>query len=91
MRNSREMEGLAAISHATTSAGYGAILLGAGAVIAGNLLGRPWNRARGNGFEYHFHSVGLAVVGTAAAFALIGIGVHSLATAAHKRDAEEWP
>ena len=88
MKNSPEIEGLGAISHGTTTAGYGAILLGAGAVIAGNVLGRPYNEARGNGFEYRIHTAGLVVVGSVAAFALVMLGVHSLATASHARDAK---
>lgn len=88
MKNSREIEGLGAISHATTAAGCGAMLLGAGAVIAGNLLGRPYNRARGNTFEYRFHTAELVAVSCVAAFALVGLGVHSLATASHARDAK---
>jgi hypothetical protein len=87
MRNSREIEALGAISHGTTAAGYGAILLGAGAVIAGNLIGRPYNRARGNGFEYGVHTAGLTIVATAAAAALVGVALHAYASVTHARDA----
>jgi hypothetical protein len=87
MRNSPEIEGLGAISHGTTAAGYAAIVAGGGAVIAGHLLGGPYNDARGNRFESIHHRVGLAIVVGVVAWSIYAIGVHGLATAAHARDA----
>ena len=89
--NTRELEALAGVSHASNAAGYVAVAAGLGVVIAGHTLGRLWNRARGNRFETRFHTAGLVIAGTTLAWSLFAIGVDTLAAVAHARDAKGMP
>lgn len=75
MSNSSEIERLATVVHTATAVGYGLVLFG-------HLLGRPYNKARRNGFHSAFHIIG-------ATWCAFSIGVDVLAALAHAKRAQE--
>jgi len=87
MTNSRELEGLAAITHHSSAVGWAIVVAGASLAIAGHRLGVPYNHARGNLFEVRFHRVALVIAGVAVVFGIGAVGVDALGAVTHARDA----
>lgn len=87
MKNSPEMEGLAAIVHGTSAVGWSLVVAGGSLALGDHILGRVWNDARGNRFESGFHRAAIVVGSAAVLFGLVAIGVDSLAAVTHARDA----
>lgn len=87
VRNSTELESLAAIVHGTSAIGWSLVVAGGSLAIADHVLGVVWNDARGNRFESRFHRAAIVVGSAAVLFGLVAIGVDSLAAVGHARDA----
>lgn len=87
MKNSRELEGLAAIVHGSSAIGWACVVSGAAFALAGHVLGVRHNDARGNRFESRFHRAAIGVATGAIVFGILAVGVDSLAAVSHARDA----
>ena len=89
MRNTPELEGLAAITHRSGAVGWALVVAGGSLAIGGHLLGVRYNRARGNRIEVGFHRAALVVAGVAVVFGLAAIGLEARASVIHARDARD--
>ena len=81
------LDRLAAASHGTGAIAWSVVSAAAGVALGGHVLGRLYNRAKGNQFEERFHSAGIVIAAGIITFGVFAIGVDSLAAASHARDA----
>ena len=86
---SPSLDRLAAASHGTGAIAWSVVSAAAGVALGGHILGRLYNRAKGNQFEERFHATGIAVTIVIITFGVFAIGVDSLAAASHARDARD--